>query len=266
MLLSEKLQKLRKSKGYSQEELSNLIGVSRQAISKWESGQSCPDISNLITLSDIYSVSIDSILKDGDSADEAGKSTDSNTTSQVVNVIDVNSLVRYEYKSKITLLGLPLVHIKFSRIPSKPAKGIIAIGDSAIGLFAFGGAAVGLISIGGLALGGLSLGGLAVGAISLGGLSIGSHVALGGCAISNFISMGGYAASNHVAIGGLADSVVALSGNNDIYKSLIVNGESISCTKEAFMNAAQRELPSPFWRPTLNMISNFLSNHARFNL
>ncbi len=65
----EKLQTLRREKGLSQEMLAESIGISRQAVAKWESGQSTPDIENLIALSDYFRVSIDRLVKEeGDCA------------------------------------------------------------------------------------------------------------------------------------------------------------------------------------------------------
>ena len=69
MQLSEKLQLLRGKSGMSQEELAEKLGISRQSISKWESGQSVPDLKKLIILSDIYNVTIDSLVKDSDEFD-----------------------------------------------------------------------------------------------------------------------------------------------------------------------------------------------------
>ena len=66
MIFSEKLQILRKNKGYTQEALADKLGVSRQAVAKWESGQIYPDISNLIQISDLMSVSVDYLVKDQD--------------------------------------------------------------------------------------------------------------------------------------------------------------------------------------------------------
>ena len=63
MTIEERIQELRKSKGLSQEQLAEVVGVSRQAISKWESGQSMPEIEKLMALSDLFGVSIDFILK-----------------------------------------------------------------------------------------------------------------------------------------------------------------------------------------------------------
>ena len=68
MIFSEKLQILRKNKGYTQEALAEKLGVSRQAVAKWESGQIYPDISNLIQISNLMSVSVDYLVKDQDCA------------------------------------------------------------------------------------------------------------------------------------------------------------------------------------------------------
>ncbi len=63
MDFKEKLAAIRKDRGLSQEEMAERIGVSRQAVSKWESGESFPDIGNLIALADILGVSIDRLVR-----------------------------------------------------------------------------------------------------------------------------------------------------------------------------------------------------------
>ncbi len=60
--IGEKLYNQRKAAGYSQEELAEKIGVSRQAVSKWERGESSPDTENLIALAKLYEVSIDELI------------------------------------------------------------------------------------------------------------------------------------------------------------------------------------------------------------
>ena len=65
MELNEKLSKLRKGLGLSQEELAETLGVSRQAVSKWETGQSAPDFHNLVRLCQLYEVSSDELLETG---------------------------------------------------------------------------------------------------------------------------------------------------------------------------------------------------------
>lgn len=64
MNLSVKIQELRKKKGLSQEQLADELGVSRQAVSKWESGQSAPEIDKIVLLSNFFGVTTDYILKD----------------------------------------------------------------------------------------------------------------------------------------------------------------------------------------------------------
>lgn len=66
MELKDKLQFLRKSNGYSQEQLAEKIGIARQTISKWENGQATPELNGLILLSDLYGITIDRIVKDND--------------------------------------------------------------------------------------------------------------------------------------------------------------------------------------------------------
>lgn len=63
MNLAERIQRLRKSRGISQEELADQLGVSRQAVSKWESEQSAPDVEKIILLSDFFHVTTDYLLK-----------------------------------------------------------------------------------------------------------------------------------------------------------------------------------------------------------
>ena len=63
-MLSEKLYKLRKNSGLSQEQLAEKLNVSRQAISKWESGTAVPESEKLVTISNYFGVSVDYLLKD----------------------------------------------------------------------------------------------------------------------------------------------------------------------------------------------------------
>ncbi len=63
MTIADRILKLRKMKGISQEELADKIGVSRQAVSKWESEQSIPDIEKVILLSNYFEVTTDYLLK-----------------------------------------------------------------------------------------------------------------------------------------------------------------------------------------------------------
>ena len=62
MKLSENIQKFRKKKGFSQEKLAEKCQVSRQAIAKWENGESVPTIDKLIFLADLYELSLDELV------------------------------------------------------------------------------------------------------------------------------------------------------------------------------------------------------------
>lgn len=64
MSLSEKLYALRKKQGLSQEQLAEQLNVSRQAISKWESGQSVPDTDKLLAIGGYFHVSLDYLLRE----------------------------------------------------------------------------------------------------------------------------------------------------------------------------------------------------------
>lgn len=65
-MLSEKLSKLRKEKGLSQAELAETLNVSRQAVSRWETGAAMPSLENLKCLRDLYDVSLDYLVSDGE--------------------------------------------------------------------------------------------------------------------------------------------------------------------------------------------------------
>ena len=64
MKFCEKLQKFRKEKGYSQEQLADLLDVSRQSVSKWESGTTYPEMDKLLSLCKIFNVSLDELTND----------------------------------------------------------------------------------------------------------------------------------------------------------------------------------------------------------
>lgn len=74
MKFGEKLQKLRKEKGMSQEELAARLHVSRQAVSKWENDQGYPETEKMLMIGNIFSVTMDYLLKDegGDQPQEQG--------------------------------------------------------------------------------------------------------------------------------------------------------------------------------------------------
>lgn len=70
MTIADRISELRHARELSQEELAEQCGVSRQAVSKWESEQSIPDMENIVALSDIFGVSTDFLLKGIEYGDE----------------------------------------------------------------------------------------------------------------------------------------------------------------------------------------------------
>lgn len=64
MILADKIIENRKKNGWSQEELANKLGVSRQSVSKWESAQAVPDMKKILQLSELFGVSTDYLMKD----------------------------------------------------------------------------------------------------------------------------------------------------------------------------------------------------------
>jgi len=121
----------------------------------------------------------------------------------------------FEYKSRLSLLGWPLVHIRLrGGLDRGPVKAWIAVGDAALGLiFAFGAVAVAPISFGGFAVGLLTIGGFALGPVTFGGFSLGwwalggmavGWQACGGCALAWSAAQGGMAVAHDFALGGVA--------------------------------------------------------------
>ena len=70
MILADKIIALRKKAGWSQEELAEQLGVSRQAVSKWEGAQSVPDMERILQMSKVFGVTTDYLLKDELEAEE----------------------------------------------------------------------------------------------------------------------------------------------------------------------------------------------------
>ncbi len=121
----------------------------------------------------------------------------------------------YEYRSRRTLWGVPLVHIATGIDPhtrrTRVARGIIAIGGGAVGVVAIGGGAMGGIAVGGMALGLVSFGGVTLGLLlAVGGLAAGG-VAIGGLAVGG-IAAGGFALG-YYAFGGMTWGIHAVGGN-----------------------------------------------------
>jgi len=89
MNFNEKLIELRKSKGLSQDELGQRLGVSRQTISKWELAQSYPDFQRLVLLSDYFGLSLDALVKDIDVQDVREKNVNEKKLNEIYDEVKV---------------------------------------------------------------------------------------------------------------------------------------------------------------------------------
>ena len=74
MNFSEKLKEIRKNEGLSQEQLAEKIGVSRQAITKWETGKVLPDVENMVIIAEIFKTTLDELLRGSAAKQEQEKS------------------------------------------------------------------------------------------------------------------------------------------------------------------------------------------------
>lgn len=242
MTFGNKLSKLRKGNNYTQEQLADLLGVSRQAISKWESNVTYPETDKLIRISELFHCSLDYLLKDATEMDH------SEQTSPVNTMLPLLRKTLRERKSEKILWGLPLWHI------GKNANGIVAVGINARGIVAIGMKAkgvisLGLLSIGLLSFGLLSLGFLSIGLFALGILSAGSFSAgvvaagaislgilsFGAISIGDF-SIGALAVGKYVAIGDHATAAIAWGDTHaagSIYQRTdALNAQEIATIKE----------------------------------
>ena len=215
MTFQERLYQLRRERGLSQEALAEVVGVTRQAVQKWESGASRPDMDNLAALADYFDVTLDYLVLGRESA-PAGQPQGQT----IINNYYHPDCWEYEYKSERTLWGLPLVHIHLKNNSLVRAKGIIAIGNVATGVVAVGGVfSVGIVSLGVLsvglllsagclALGLLSAGAIAAGAFAVGGFAFG-WLGLGGI-VHAVYGAGGVVQAAEIAVGGVAQAPLAI--------------------------------------------------------
>lgn len=249
-MFSVTLKNLRQQKGISQEQLAEALGTSRQTISKWESGTALPDALNLLSLSDYFGVSTDTLLR-GLSKEEALEQEDAEDDPPVTNETPDQekppkgfrtfSLIKaeYEYISPKRLWGMPLVHIHVGTGTYR-AKGIFALGMLSSGIFSVGLLSTGVVSVGLLSIGVFTLGMIALGLAAVGGVAAGvlaiagiaaGLFAIGGVSLGMF-AIGGIAVASHVAIGGLAVAPLAFK---------TVDGIGYLLTDSGWISAASAE-------------------------
>lgn len=204
MTFQERLNRLRRERGLSQEDLAEVVGVTRQAVQKWESGASRPDMDNLTALADYFGVTLDYLVMGREPVPAAQAQSQT-----VINNYYHPDYWEYEYKSKRTLWGLPLVHIHFKNNSLVCAKGIIAIGNIAAGLVSVGAFSAGIVSVGALSAGLLlSIGGVALGLIAVGGFAF-AWLGLGGIVYAVY-GAGGVVQAAEIAVGTVVQAPLAI--------------------------------------------------------
>lgn len=108
MIFSVKLQILRKTKGYSQEEIAEMLDVSRQAVAKWEAGLSYPDIFNLIQISNFFNVTVDYLIKE----------QDCNVTIGRESLDDIDKLIKFRLEANANTYAAFLNEVTSTRMNS----------------------------------------------------------------------------------------------------------------------------------------------------
>lgn len=86
MILADKITALRKKAGWSQEELAEQLGVTRQSVSKWEGAQSVPDMDKVVQMSRLFGVTTDFLLKD-ELSEEADYTRENKAKSPVIGAV-----------------------------------------------------------------------------------------------------------------------------------------------------------------------------------
>ena len=105
MILGEKIVLLRKKNNYSQEDLANELGISRQSVSKWESGNSIPDLDKIIKMSSLFGVSTDYLLKDELEEETPSESDEVIEEGKTVSLEEANSFLEAtpQFASRLSL-------------------------------------------------------------------------------------------------------------------------------------------------------------------
>lgn len=147
MILADKIIRLRKKNGWSQEELANKMNVSRQAVSKWESAQTIPELEKILQLSVLFEVTTDYLLKDEIEDEEFTDNTSSDSSARKISIEEANTYLNLRKRASwrialATFLCIlsPITLIVLSTLSELPNPIISEASAGAIGLtvlFAF---------------------------------------------------------------------------------------------------------------------------------
>lgn len=245
MTTGEKIAKLRRENNYTQEQLAEILSISRQSVSKYESGLAYPETEKIIRLSELFDCTLDYLLKDEVIELKNNNISNSNNMEEglFIKLRHRGTNFSFEKKSEHVIFGMPLWHIGknargFIAIGLR-AKGVIAIGAFSLGVVSVGMFSAGILSLGLFTLGVLSAGCISVGAMSLGAISVGI-VSIGAIAIGEF-SIGALAIGHYFAYGDYARGMFAFGERNAFGTIFEKVGElNQSEKKEAFCMMQQK--------------------------
>ena len=147
MILADKIIRLRKKNGWSQEELAEKMNVSRQAVSKWESAQTIPDLEKILQLGVLFGVTTDYLLKDEIEEEEFSNDDSSDATVKKISIEEANTYLEQRKRASwrialATFLCIlsPIALIVLTTLSGLPNPIITETTASAVGLivlFAF---------------------------------------------------------------------------------------------------------------------------------
>ena len=109
MKFNERLMALRKKWGLSQEELGFELGVSRQTVSKWESGQSYPDFQRLVLLADYFDISLDELVRGLDVGDVRALNESEKQLSSIYAAVEGGKAVMRKYIRVLLGIGAAIL-------------------------------------------------------------------------------------------------------------------------------------------------------------
>ena len=144
MILADKIIRLRKKNGWSQEELANKMNVSRQAVSKWEAAQTTPDLEKILQLGNLFGVTTDYLLKDELVDEEFVEGVDE-TPIRKISLAEANDYLEQRKNASVQIAIATLLCIispillflllTFSEYTSIPITENLAVGIGIVALF-----------------------------------------------------------------------------------------------------------------------------------
>lgn len=260
MTFSEKLAKLRRRQGMSQEQLADRLDVTRQSVSKWESGAAMPELGKLTALSELFQVSLDYLLKDYvEEQETTNPALSGDAAARLEKKVDAlaNRNRVYSYTSRRKIFGLPLLSVRFGHgrnsCRETLAVGIVAVGNFSVGVISIGVISAGLLPIGMIALGGMALGMVSIGAVAFGAVAIG-YLAVGASALGVY-AVGAAAQGLCVAVGAAAKAAAAVGLNAKGNRMLLADSATTAVQVMDFLRPELENL----WGPLRGIITFVLN-------